>query len=305
MRSTLADRRTSLSVVLPTRDRLESLKIALDSLARQTLEPGAFEVVVADDGSADGTAEFLAAPPPYPFALRAVALPGSGPSAARNRAIALAAAPRILLLGDDTFPEPDALQRHVEATKGREIGVQGRIEWDPAASITPVMRFLAPAGPQFYFRGLAHGGPIPYTAQYGANFSAPATWFREDRFDESFPAAAFEDTELAYRRSRKGRAAIYWETAVCRHRHHYGSIDPFLERQRQAGRAARHAIRLHPAMAGETVFLPIAVGAVFAMRFGLRQLRGMAAAEDLWDLQSRAAFLRGLLERPRGRRRTP
>jgi glycosyltransferase involved in cell wall biosynthesis len=290
-----------LSVVLPTRDRLESLKLAFDSLARQTLTPGTFEVVVADDGSADKTAEFLAGPPPYPFALRAVRLPGSGPAAARNRAIDLAVAPRILLLGDDTFPEPDALRRHVEAADNREIGIQGRIEWDPAAPTTPVMRFLAPEGPQFYFRGLAHGRPIPYTAQYGANFSAPATWFREDPFDESFPSAAFEDTELAYRWSLKGRTIIYWETAVCRHRHHYGSIDPVLDRQRRAGRAARHAVRLHPAMARDTILWPLAVGGLFAMRYGMRRLRGRAADEDLWDLQCRAAFLAGLLERPRSR----
>ncbi len=292
----------TLSVIIPTRDRLESLKLALDALARQTLEPAALEAVVADDGSADGTPAFLAAPPPYPFALRTVQLPGSGPAAARNRAIALAAAPRILLLGDDTFPEPDVLAQHLEATGGRAIGVQGRIEWDAASPITPLMRFLAPEGPQFCFKGLVHGEPIPYTAQYGSNFSAPARWFREDPFDESFPTAAFEDTELAYRWRRRGRRAIYWETAVCRHRHYYGSIEMFLKRQRRAGQAARGAVRLHPAMAGQTILLPLAVGAVFAVRYGLRRLAGRTAPADLWDLQSRAAFFAGLLSSESGGR---
>ena len=119
---------------------------------------------------------------------------------------------------------------------------------------------LAPAGPQFYFKGLAHGAAVPYTQQYSANFSAPTRWFREDPFDEAFPAAAFEDTELAFRWRRRGRPVIYSENAVCRHRHHYGSIEAFLQRQLAAGRASRHADRLHPAMAARTVLQPLAVG---------------------------------------------
>ncbi|HEV2063672.1 MAG TPA: glycosyltransferase family 2 protein, partial [Thermoanaerobaculia bacterium] len=151
----------SVSVVIPTRNRLESLQQTLGALARQTHDAALFEVLVGDDGSSDGTAAFLAAPPKYAFSLRSVRAPGSGPAAARNRAIRLARAPRVLLLGDDTFPEPDVLARHLEAAAGRALGVQGRIEWDPAAPITPVMRFLAPEGPQFYFKGLENGQPIP------------------------------------------------------------------------------------------------------------------------------------------------
>ena len=284
-----------MSVVIPTRNRLASLQQALVALARQTHDAELFEVLVADDGSSDGTAAFLAAPPEYPFSLRSVRLPGSGPAAARNRAIRLALAPRVLLLGDDTFPEPDALSRHLAAAAGRELGVQGRIDWDSAAPITPVMRFLAPEGPQFYFKGLEHGQPIPYTAVYASNFSAPTRWFLEDPFDEGFPAAAFEDTELAYRWGRKGRTAIYCHGAVSAHRHHYDRIETFLSRQRAAGQAARRAARLHPAMALETIVKPLAIGLLFGARYGLRGLRGLASESDLWDLKCRAAFLFGLL----------
>ena len=284
-----------MSVVIPTRNRLASLQQALVALARQTHDAELFEVLVADDGSSDGTAAFLAAPPEYPFSLRSVRLPGSGPAAARNRAIRLALAPRVLLLGDDTFPEPDALSRHLAAAAGRELGVQGRIDWDSAAPITPVMRFLAPEGPQFYFKGLENGQPIPYTAVYGSNMSAPTHWFVEDPFDEGFPAAAFEDTELAYRWGRKGRAAIYSESAVCVHRHHYEGIETFLSRQRAAGMGARRGARLHPAMALETILKPLAVGLLFGARYGLLRLGGGASDTELWDLKCRAAFFRGLL----------
>jgi GT2 family glycosyltransferase len=283
------------SVVIPTRDRLPSLKLALEALARQQAAAGTFEVVVADDGSKDDTPTFLADPPPMPFPFRSLRLSGSGPARARNRAIAAASAPRILLLGDDTFLRPDALAAHLSAAGDRAVGVQGRVEWDPESPVTAVMRFLAPEGPQFYFRGLRHGEEIPYTAHYGANFSAPASWFREEPFDESFPDAAFEDTELGYRWRNRGWRAIYWESAVCDHRHHYATIGPFLARQRRAGRGARLAARRHAGLVFETIVKPALLGSLFAVRYGLRRLYGAGTEAERWDLQARAAFLSGVL----------
>jgi len=284
-----------LSVVIPTRDRLQNLRLALEALARQQAPPGTFEVLVADDGSVDQTPAFLADPGPLPFALRCVRLTGTGPARARNRAVSLASAPRVLLLGDDTFPRPDVVSAHLAAAGDRSLGVQGRVEWDPEAPVTPVMRFLAPEGPQFYFRGLKHGEEIPYTAHYGANFSAPTAWFREEPFDESFPDAAFEDTELGYRWRRRGWRAIYWQAGVCDHRHHYASIGPFLARQRKAGRGARLAARRHAGLVFETIVKPAAIGSLFAVRYGLRRLAGGGSETERWDLQARAAFLAGVL----------
>jgi GT2 family glycosyltransferase len=283
------------SVVIPTRDRLPSLKVALEALARQQAAAGTFEVVVADDGSKDDTPSFLADPPPMPFPLRSLRLSGTGPARARNRAIGAASAPRVLLLGDDTFPRTDVLSAHLSAAGDRAVGVQGRVEWDPDSPVTAVMRFLAPEGPQFYFRGLRHGEEIPYTAHYGANFSAPTAWFREEPFDESFPDAAFEDTELGYRWRIRGWRAIYWESAVCDHRHHYATIDPFLARQRKAGRGARLAARRHAGLVFETIVKPVLTGSLFALRYGLRRLSGRGNEAELWDLQARAAFLSGVL----------
>ena len=289
-----------IGVVIPTHNRQDLLRQTLQCLDRQDGFPGSFEVIVADDGSSDGTAAYLeSAVRSFHFDLRYLRLPGSGPAAARNQALALVTAPRVLLLGDDTFPAADLLARHREAAGQEDVGVQGRIEWDPEAPVTRVMQFLAPEGPQFYFKGLVDGEPIPYTLLYASNFSAPTRWFREDPFDERFPNPAFEDTELAFRWRRRGRTVIYSESAVCRHRHHYSSIEGFLQRQLSAGRAARYALRLHPTMAARTVLQPMAVGVLHAARYLLRRLRGSAREEDRWDLLCRAAFFRGLLSRSR------
>lgn len=286
-----------VSVVIPTRDRRPALERTLSAVASQVgIAPSEFEVVVADDGSKDDTPAYLAAARDQaPFALRVVTLGGSGPARARNRAIEEARGGRVLLLGDDTRPEPDVLARHVARAAGREVGVQGLVEWDSEDVITPVMAFLAPEGPQFYFRGLRDGENVPYTSIYGANYSAPTAWFRDEPFHEGFPHAAFEDTELAYRFRKKGRRTIFAATAVCRHRHRYDSIEPFLTRQRRAGEAARFAVGLHRGLLPRVALGPALVGAAHAVRYLVRRVFGAAEDAERWDLRARLAFFRGFL----------
>jgi glycosyltransferase involved in cell wall biosynthesis len=287
-----------LTVVIPTRDRAALLARTLDALDVQNGSGRPFEVIVADDGTSDETPPELAHLGPRSFPLRSIRSRGRGPATARNAAIALAAADRILLLGDDTLPRSDTLARHLNLAGGRAIGVQGHVDWHPDEEITAVMRYLAPAGPQFYFAGLVSGRAIPYTAVLGSNLSAPVHWFREEPFDEGFRAAAFEDTELAYRWARHGWETVYSADAVCWHSHPYREIEPFLARQRLAGEAARYAVSKHPALVFRTVLAPLAVGAVKA---ALARLRGSGRIEDEWDARTRLAFLRGCFGRRRRR----
>ena len=285
----------ALSVIIPTRDRREVLGATLAALAGQKDLAEDFEVLVVDDGSSDGTDDSLRRLESDAYRLRWWSRPPRGPAAARNFGIRQAEAPRVLLLGDDTLPAPGALAGHLATAAGRDLGVQGRIDWDPSRPTTAVMRFLAPAGPQFYFAGLADGKRIPFTAVLGSNFSAPARWFLDDPFDEAFRDAAGEDTELAYRWRAKGRHAVFSERAICWHRHHYASLAPFLERQRRAGRAARHAVRRHPSLLWPLVLMPALVGGRTLLRLASRPVRRHRPGEDLWDWQCRWHFLRGFV----------
>ncbi|MEO8431353.1 MAG: glycosyltransferase [Acidobacteriota bacterium] len=286
-----------LTVVIPTRNRWSILERTLAALEEQTPEARPFEAVVVDDGSSDETPVRLAAFRPRSFAFRTLRSAGRGPAAARNAGIALAAAPRVILLGDDTMPRPDALGRHLSDAEAA-VGRQGYIAWHPEEEITPFMRFLAPAGPQFYFANLVAGAPVPYTAVLGSNLSAPTSWFREERFDERFPAAAFEDTELAFRWRRRGWTTLYSPDAVCWHSHRYDAIEPFLKRQRVAGRAARYAVRKHPSLILPTFVQPLAVGLARSALARLRPRR----VEDDWEVQTRRAFFQGWFAPKRGDR---
>ena len=80
----------TLSVVIATRDRAAFLDNALSSLRAQQGAPP-FDVVVADNGSRDATAEVVARHAANaPFPLRRVYVPEPNRGAARNRGLTCA-----------------------------------------------------------------------------------------------------------------------------------------------------------------------------------------------------------------------
>lgn len=110
----------TVSVVVCTYNRAATLRLALESLARQRLSGGTFEVVVVDDGSTDPTPgvvgdRVLAAPHP----LRYVRTPegARGVAKARNLGVATAAAPWIAFFDDDQIAESDWLDRLLAAQR--------------------------------------------------------------------------------------------------------------------------------------------------------------------------------------------
>lgn len=99
-----------ISVVMPTWNRAHTLRDALDSALLQSVPP--FEVIVADDGSTDGTAEMVEAAYADRIAsgqLRLLRLPHGGVSAARNAALAAVQGDTIAYLDSDNAWEPDHL----------------------------------------------------------------------------------------------------------------------------------------------------------------------------------------------------
>jgi 4,4'-diaponeurosporenoate glycosyltransferase len=111
--------RPAISVIVPARDEAQVLPALLDSLARQTLPP--LEVIVADDGSSDGTAAIAAA------AGARVIMPGPKPPGYRGktwpcrRGAEEARGELLVFLDADTRLEPEGLAR-LAATHARQGG---------------------------------------------------------------------------------------------------------------------------------------------------------------------------------------
>ena len=97
-----------VSVIIPTYNRRAMLLEAIDSVLAQTAS--AFELIVIDDGSTDGTFEHLMR---LGKTIRIERIEHSGPAAARNRGVALARAPLITFLDSDDLWAPTKLERQI------------------------------------------------------------------------------------------------------------------------------------------------------------------------------------------------
>lgn len=281
--------------MIPTFNRLDVLRVTLGALDAQEGIGTPLEIVVVDDGSEDETWSWLETWQGAGHHRVAVRSDHAGPAVARNRGLSRCRGDRVLLLGDDTIPDAGCVARHLELGASGGVAVQGLVDWDPTIEVTRLMRFMAPEGPQFYFKGLDEGGSMPWPRMASSNLSAPRSWFAEEGFDERFPAACLEDTEMAYRWHRRGWRFVFSRRARCVHRHSYRDPEDLMRRQRRAGAEARRVIALHPRLAW-LLGGQVTAGTVRAVARSLvRGLRGRAALEDRWELRWRFAYFSGLL----------
>jgi len=100
----------NISVVIPTYNRKHTLPRAIASVLNQTLQPT--EIIMVDDGSTDGTADWIQET--YPR-INPIRQSQKGVSTARNIGIKSAKCDWIALLDSDDEWLPDKLERQVEA----------------------------------------------------------------------------------------------------------------------------------------------------------------------------------------------
>lgn len=102
----------AVSVVIPTCNRPDSIRNCLAALSRQSPAPGAFEVIVVDDGSSRPL-ELDPGEWAYSFDLRVIRQENRGPAAARNRGVAESRCEILVFTDDDCIPIPDWLEHLV------------------------------------------------------------------------------------------------------------------------------------------------------------------------------------------------
>lgn len=99
----------SVSVIIPVYNRVKSIGRALDSVLKQTYQPK--EIIVVDDGSTDGTVDYIRENYPQVTVLTQA---NQVPSAARNRGIAHSTGEWVALLDSDDIWLPDKLRAQVQ-----------------------------------------------------------------------------------------------------------------------------------------------------------------------------------------------
>jgi GT2 family glycosyltransferase len=246
-----------LSVVIPTYNRLETLRRCLAALDLQTLDRERFEIIVVDDGSTDGTRAEMQLRQDIRFLMQPH---NGGPSAARNAGVRAAAGAWVLFMGDDIIAPPAFLEQHLAAhaeVPGEEVVVLGYTPWGPNQPVSPLMRYLfdGRSFQQFRYYAITDPDHVPYKFFYTCNLSVGRDFMLKcGLFDEELRYAYGEDTELAYRLARHGLRIIYRRAIVADH-YHITTYRSARRRARIAGEVSTLIARKHPELA-DLSFLP-------------------------------------------------
>ena len=235
---------TYFSVVIPTHNRLDMLQRVLDALEQQHDAPP-FETIVINDGSTDETDKILSQRKGIVFRSQ----PNSGPGRARNHGVSLARGRFIVFIGDDTVPEARFLAEHArthrESNDDALVACLGYTGWPRNERVTAFMDYINDYGLQFGYRLIEDGGTVPFNFFYTSNLSIDRQLLLDHPFDTTFPSAAWEDIELAYRLEARGLKIRYNAKAITRH-YHQMNVDSFARRQYTVGKSGAIFYRKHP-----------------------------------------------------------
>jgi glycosyltransferase involved in cell wall biosynthesis len=232
------------SVVIPTWNRLDMLLRVLDALDAQVEAPP-FEVIVIDDGSKDDTARVMSERKGITFRSQA----NGGPGRARNHGVSLATGKIVVFIGDDTVPEPRFLAEHARVHRDAQddpmVAALGYTGWPHGERVTAFMDYINDYGLQFGYKLIQDGAVVPFNFFYTSNISIDREVLAAHPFDTTFPSAAWEDIELAYRLDAKGLKIRYNARAVTRH-YHPMNVDSFARRQYTVGKSGAIFFQKHP-----------------------------------------------------------
>jgi glycosyltransferase involved in cell wall biosynthesis len=204
----------SLSVLIATHNRREMLARCLAALAAQGEDPAAFEVIVADDGSTDGTAAALAELS-TPFELRVIEHAKAGKPVVLNAAIEAARGEVCLFIDDDVIASPQLVAEHLAAHRRepRTLGIGVLVQREPESGDWYARAFTKAWNEHF---DELRARPARWTDCYGANFSAPRSTLREiGGFASDVPTV--EDFDIAYRLVGAGLAVEFLPAADAVH----------------------------------------------------------------------------------------
>ena len=280
-----------ISVVTPTRNRVDRLARLRDGLAEQTVGPEAFEWIVVDDASDDATASLVEdAAATSAFEVRGVRNDAArGPGAARNAGVALARAPLVAFIDDDCVPTPGWLEAHLGAANEDDFVLQG-----PAAPDPSELDLLGPFSRSLW---IDHAGP-PFET---ANIVYPRALFeRLGGFESETFRLTGEDMDLALRAIAAGARSEWAPDALVHHA--VVRLGP-LGKLRNAARwtETMAVYKRHPSMRSELQFgvfwkgshyllFRALIAAAMPARIGrvrLRPLRRWLAAAYFWHLITR------------------
>jgi glycosyltransferase involved in cell wall biosynthesis len=236
------------SIVIPTYNRLPILQKCLRALEIQTLDTqivSEYEIIVVDDGSTDGTIEWLqnsAAELPH---LKIYEQAHKGASAARNMGVEQAQGDTIIFIDSDIVVMPSFLQCHADALLAAQQA-QGDDRVFTYGAVINTANFEAPTTEPYKV--------LDFSNAYFAttNVAIAKHWLTEvGLFDLGFDLYGWEDLELGVRLKNQGIKMVKCPAAVGYHWHPAFSLDRIprlIEQELERGKMGVVFYKKHPTL---------------------------------------------------------
>lgn len=196
------------SVVIPAYNAAARIVDVLQALAQQTQPPA--QIIVADDGSGDATADVA-----EKAGATVLRLPHGGPAKARNAGAKAANGEIIVFIDSDCISQPDFLEKLTAPLKSGDADTaKGAYK---TRQKSPAARFAQLEFEERYAR-LSRQPRIDFVDSYA--MAIRKSMFDESGgFDGSFPRADNEDVDLSYRLGKLGARMVFVPDAVVFHQH--------------------------------------------------------------------------------------
>lgn len=222
------------SVIVPAYQAAETLPACLTALAAQTVSRDEYEVIVVDDGSADGTGNLAQA-----AGFSAVTQAHAGAAAARNLGAAVARGDLLLFTDADCAPVPGWIAAlvapfevpNVAGSKGAYLTQQRSL----------VARFTQLEYEDRYDR-MAGSERIDFIDTYSAAYRRDI-FLTNGGFDPRF--LINEDQEFSFRLAEKGYRLVFTPGAQVYHRHNQ-TLAEYVRRKFKIGMWKVRVTRQHP-----------------------------------------------------------
>ncbi|MBN1953863.1 MAG: glycosyltransferase [Anaerolineae bacterium] len=262
-------RELACSVVVPAYQAQAEIGRCLQALAHQTVPRSAYEVIVVDDGSTDGTAAVARAN----GADRVIVQPHAGPAAARNAGVAAAVGELVLFTDADCAPVAGWIAEML-APFGDPgvVGVKGSYH----TRQRQVVARLAQCEFEERYERLERWESIDFVDTHAAAFRRRALQ-AVGGFDPAFPRPNNEDVDLSYRMARAGMRLVFNRRAAVVHRHPARWWDYF---RLKVGRGYWRMLvyRRHPGKALRDAYTPQVLKVQVLVLYGIAVLVGLAFA---------------------------
>ena len=235
------------SVVIPTYNRKPILEKCLKALEVQSLSQNSvvtdYEIVLVDDGSTDGTLEWLSThKDDFPH-VRTFEQEHMGPAAARNLGVEKAKGDIIIFIDSDLVVTEVFLQAHASAlTEGKNK--LGNDRFFTYGAVINTANFENPTSEPYKL--------TDYSAAFFAtgNVAIPKHWLEKaGLFDTGFQLYGWEDLELGVRLKNLGLQLIKCPKAVGYHWHpafNLEQIPNLIDKEIQRGRMGVLFYQKHP-----------------------------------------------------------